>query len=292
MVKQSDWELLKTLYNNRSITKTARELYMTQPAVTKRLHQLEDYFHVHIAHRTASGLEFTEQGVRLAQFSEQMVRQYGEFQMQLHQETAEPSGKLHLAASNSLTRFVLPGLLGAYHKVHPKVEFEVTSAFSYQVSQLVNTRKTQIGFLRGEHPHSCCRVRLRQQQACVVSSSPFQLEDLPDMPRIDFRADPFTSATIDGWWYRHFSEAPNTAMTVGTGSTCFEMVRHGLGYGIFLSEDFIWDRTGLTILPLLDEDGLPLTRTDWMIYREQSMELDAVRSFVEFSKTYFSGEPV
>lgn len=82
------------------------------------------------------------------------------------------------------------------------------------------------------------------------------------------------------------------SMTVGTGSTCFEMVRHGLGYGIFLSEDFIWDRSGLTILPLLDEDGLPLTRTDWMIYREQSMELDVVRSFVEFSKDYFSGKPV
>ena len=59
LIRQSDWELLEYLYKTKSITKTAAALYMTQPAVTKRLQYIEEEFGVVIAQRGTGGLTFT-----------------------------------------------------------------------------------------------------------------------------------------------------------------------------------------------------------------------------------------
>ena len=54
-----DWEMLVKLYKWKSITKTAEELFMTQPALTKRLKQIEEEFGVSIALRSMGSLTAT-----------------------------------------------------------------------------------------------------------------------------------------------------------------------------------------------------------------------------------------
>ena len=76
-------------------------------------------------------------------------------------------------------------------------------------------------------------------------------------------------------------------MKVSSGSTCREMVRNGLGYAIFLSDDFIRDMPEFYRIPMTQADGGPVFRNDWMIYREESLQLELVRSFVEFAEKYY-----
>lgn len=292
IIRQSDWVLLTTLHQYKSITKTAEALFLTQPALTKRLQQLEEEFGVQIAQRTAGGLDFTVCGEYIVQYAANMLEEYDELKSTLHQAPGKVLGTLHIASCNSLARFVLPGLLGQFKEKYPHVEFEVSGAFSYQVSQMVNTHKAQIGFIRGEHPNSCCKKLIGRQQACVVFSRPFTLDELPSLPRIDFYSDQMATARIDSWWYDRFSIPPNIAMTVSSGSTCYEMVRHGLGYAIFLSTDFIRDRSGLTVIPLFDKQAQPIIRNDWMIYRKRSLELELVHSFISFSNHFFANSVI
>ena len=62
-----DWKILLELYKTKNITKAANRLYMTQPALTKRLKQIEAQFQVKIVMRTTKGVEFTEEGEYLSQ---------------------------------------------------------------------------------------------------------------------------------------------------------------------------------------------------------------------------------
>lgn len=286
-MRHSDWKLLYTLYRFKSITKAADSLYMTQPALTKRLKQIEDEFGVNIAQRSAKGLVFTAKGEYLAEYATRMLQEYRELEEAMKDHGENIFGTLHIGASGSMARFLLPNLLGQYKRDYPEVEFEVTSEFSYKISQRVNTRKDQIGFIRGEHANGCSKRLIRSQQACAVCWRPFTLEELPSLPRIDFYSDQQASARIDSWWFEHYSIPPKIAMTVQSGSTCCEMVRNGLGYAIFLSEDFINGKQGIYRIPLYDKKQTPVIRSDWMIYREESLQLDVVRSFVEFAKQYF-----
>ena len=167
------------------------------------------------------------------------------------------------------------------------MEFEVSTDYSFKVSQMVNTRKAQVGFLRGSHINSCEKVLIRTQQACAANAYPFQLEELPNMPRIDFYSDQSASTQIDTWWYEHFTQPPKIAMTVQSGTTCREMVKNGLGYAIFLSSDFISETPELYRIPLYNKQNQPVSRDDWMIYRKESLSQDVLQSFLSFSKDYF-----
>lgn len=102
------------------------------------------------------------------------------------------------------------------------------------------------------------------------------------MPRVDFYADQMSNDQIDHWWYENFSAAPNIAITVKSGSTCREMVRNGLGYAIFLTEDFIDGYDDLSKILIHSRNGDPIIRNDWMIYRRELMDLDVVASFVHY----------
>ena len=73
MIRQSDWMLLCSLYQYKSITKASEVLYMTQPAITKRLKQLESEFGIQIAQRNAKGLVFTSKGEYLAKYAQRML---------------------------------------------------------------------------------------------------------------------------------------------------------------------------------------------------------------------------
>jgi len=290
MIHQSDWELLCCLYKHKSITKAAKALYITQPAITKRLMQLEAEFGVTIAIRNSKGLLFTPDGEYLADHARRMVAEQAALERRFNRPSQELFGTLHIASCNSLARFVLPPLLGQFKKKHPKVEFSLISEFSHKVSQSVNTQKAHLGFLRGDHANGCQHIVIRRQQACAVCSRPFDLAELADMPRISFNTDQYVISQIDAWWYDHFRTAPNSAITVSSGDTCIEMVSNGLGYALLLAEDYIRGKDGLYKLPLFHRNGTPMIRTDWMIYREESLELDLVRAFVEHTKDFVQAE--
>lgn len=288
MIRQLDWELIYTLKQCLSITKTSEKLYMTQPAVTKRLHQLEEEFGTPLVFRTAKGVTFTTKGEYIADYAEKMVGQYNEFLSTVLEKKLDIRGTINIATCGSLARFLLPELLGNFKKLNPGIEYSLMSDYSFRVSQLVNTHVAQVGFIRGEHVNGCERISLGKNQAYALYSKPFVLEDLPSLPRIEFYKDQLVSSSIDAWWYKRYTSAPKIAMTVPSGSTCVEMVKNGLGYAIFLSSEFFNKDDGLYTLPLYASDGTPLIREDWLIYHEESMQLDYVNSFIDYAQNYIS----
>ncbi|RBN36768.1 LysR family transcriptional regulator, partial [Priestia megaterium] len=51
-----DWLILQVLYREKNITKAAKELFISQPALTHRLQQMEKEFHVQIVNRGRRGV--------------------------------------------------------------------------------------------------------------------------------------------------------------------------------------------------------------------------------------------
>ena len=64
-MKNTDWQILITLYDTHSMTKAAELLYMTQSALTKRVRLMEEEWNVEIVKRSSQGVSFTENGIYL-----------------------------------------------------------------------------------------------------------------------------------------------------------------------------------------------------------------------------------
>ena len=68
-MKNIDWMILKVLYEKRSMTQAAEALYMTQPALTKRIKSIEAEWGVEVVKRSSKGVLFTEEGKYLVKKS-------------------------------------------------------------------------------------------------------------------------------------------------------------------------------------------------------------------------------
>jgi DNA-binding transcriptional LysR family regulator len=68
-----DWVLLKTIAEERNITRAAEKLYISQPAITYRVRLLEREFAAKLLIRTPNGVILTPQGEHLLNYAKEML---------------------------------------------------------------------------------------------------------------------------------------------------------------------------------------------------------------------------
>lgn len=280
-----DWKLLVELHQYKSISKASETLFVSQPALTRRLKQIEEEFSTIITLRSSKGIVFTPQGERLVEYSRDMLKQYNQIVKSM--ETSENIvGTLRIASSLTQTQFFLPALLQEFSQLHPGVSFEVETNFSASCMKALNTHKVQIALFRGEHYGTFEKELLATHSAYIVYHQPFSLSDLPNMPYISFESDHSSTNIRESWWYDHFDTAPYTAMTTKNVNVCYEMVRHGLGYGIFLNSEIWAHNNDLCYQQLFYKNQQPVIRNDWIGYRKESLKLEPVSSFIRYTLKY------
>jgi DNA-binding transcriptional LysR family regulator len=61
-MRDLDWQIIATLHSERNITKVAELLFITQPALTKRIQQIENELGTALITRSTKGVAFTSEG--------------------------------------------------------------------------------------------------------------------------------------------------------------------------------------------------------------------------------------
>ncbi|MFP3121862.1 LysR family transcriptional regulator [Ectobacillus funiculus] len=276
-----DWEIIKILYEQKNITKTSQILFISQPALTNRLKQLEEELGVKIFNRGRRGVHFTPQGEYLAICAEEALAHYLKVQEKLSSMSDDVTGTLRIGVSNFFTKYKLPYILKLFQEQYPHVEFKVITGWSSQVFKAVYNQDVHIGFVRGDYNWGGHKHLLFEETMCIASTKEINLNNLPSLRRIDYKTDYILKSLVDNWWTQNYSQAPLTSIEVDQVDTCKEMVVNGLGYGILpsLILDGIKD---LHKIDLTDREGNPIVRRTWMYYHEESLEFNLVRAFVSF----------
>lgn len=276
-----DWLILHTLYKEKSITKAGQSLYIAQPTLTKRLKQIEKDLGVIIVHRGIRGVQFTPEGEYLAKRAEEMLITLREIKEDLKNFSHQVAGTLRLGVSNFFSKYKLPSLLRQFKEQYPQVDFQVETGFSQDVFNLVYNQDVHIGFVRGDYSWPDQKKLVLEEQLCIASKNKIDLNELPRLPRIDYRTDSLYKRLVDNWWAEHYTEPPSVAMVVDQGDTCKEMVINGLGYAIIPSM-FFENIEDIDKIYLTNKEGKPIIRKTWMFYHKEFLELNVVEAFVEF----------
>lgn len=278
---ERDWLVLQTLYNEKNITKAAQRLYISQPALTNRIQQLEKEFGVQIVNRGRRGVQFTPQGEYLATCAHDMLLSIQMMKENVQNMENNVAGTLRLGVSNFFTDYKLPNLLKLFKEQYPNIEFKVTTGFSSHIAQLIYQQDVHIGIVKGEYSWEDKKHLLLEETICIASKEKIDIQDLPRLPRIDYHADTHLKASVDHWWSENFTQPPLVSIEVTKADTCKKMVVNGLGYAILpsMSLDDVDDVYKYVIKM---KDGKPILRKTWMLYHEDSLKLNIVRAFVDF----------
>ena len=278
-----DWKILDVLYEQKNITKSAEVLFISQPALTKRVMQIEEHFGVKIVDRGIRGVQFTPQGEYLAHRAAEVLTLYREIKEDVSNMNDEIVGTLRIGVSNFFGKYKFPELIQRFTSQYPKVSFQVETGLSKDIFNLTYNHHVHVGFVRGDYSWPDQKYLLFNENIVIASKSKIEIEDLPNLPRIDFETDHLFKALVDNWWNQHFSKSPNILMKVDRGDTCREMVTRDIGYAI-MPNMFLQDVPDIHQIPIKSQDGMTLTRPTWMFYHESSLVQNVVTAFVQFIK--------
>ncbi|MET3699857.1 DNA-binding transcriptional LysR family regulator [Bacillus oleivorans] len=283
-MEDRDWLILKTIYEEKNMSKAAQVLHVSQPALTYRLQQLETEFNTKIVHRSNKGVEFTGQGEYLAKYAVDMLNKLRMTKEIVESMENKVQGTLRLGVSRNFARYNLPPLLSNFLTKYPDIKFHLITGFSSEITDLVYKEEFHIGIIRGNNNWKEQKLLLAQEPVCIVSKSEIDSNSLPALPRIHYETEPSLQSVINNWWEENFTQPPFITMRVDRIDTCKEMVKNGLGYAIVpkacLTEDDILYQINLTT-----RDQKEILRDTWVIYRNSSLELTMIRAFIDFIKS-------
>ena len=135
----NDRELLyvKTIAEERSISKAAARLYLSQPSLSQSVQRIERELGTKLFIRTASGLTLTYAGEKYYQLAARVLRMYGDFQQEVSDINHLRTGRVTFGITAYLATFVLPATLPAFREKCPNIEVIVVEKSSAELDRIL-----------------------------------------------------------------------------------------------------------------------------------------------------------
>ncbi|HEX4352508.1 MAG TPA: LysR family transcriptional regulator, partial [Polyangiales bacterium] len=104
-----------------SLTRAARELRVSQPAISKQLSDLEHDVKTPLVDRLPRGVRLTAAGEILFAHAQRMLQAERTAQQELRELRNLGRGKLAVGASTTIGSYLVPSVFGELHRLHPGV---------------------------------------------------------------------------------------------------------------------------------------------------------------------------
>jgi DNA-binding transcriptional LysR family regulator len=134
---------------NLSFTKASQELFISQPAITKHIQELESTYQVRLFDRLGNKITLTEAGKLLLQHSERILDDYKRLAYEMNLLHNAYTGELRLGASTTIAQYVLPPLLGSFIEKFPQVKLSLFNGNSRDVETALQEHRIDLGLVEG-----------------------------------------------------------------------------------------------------------------------------------------------
>ena len=148
MVNLELYRVFYTVAKCGSLTKAAEELYISQPAVSQAIKQLETQLGGKLFNRTHKGMELSDTGGKqIFSMVEQALKLFDEAESKYAELKDTATGIVRICASDTVaTHFLLP-YIKEYHERYPDVNLILQNGTSNETIELLKNNKGDIGFV-------------------------------------------------------------------------------------------------------------------------------------------------
>ena len=126
---------IKTIADEKSMTRAAQKLFVTQPSLSHCVMILEQQLGTRLFTRTAGGLVLTYAGEKYYRMACEVLRVYAAFESEINEERALSQGRVTVGITNYLATAHLPRMLPAFHREHPGIEVRICEETTDQVER-------------------------------------------------------------------------------------------------------------------------------------------------------------
>lgn len=168
-----NFELYKIFYmvaKNKSLSKTAEKLFVSQPAISQSIKQLEKLLDTPLFVRKNHGMELSAQGGKIIYDDvEKAVNLLDNIEKKLCVLKQKAVGKLRIGASETIFQYFLAEKIVEYNKMFPEIKIELISDVSPKIIELMKNDLCDIGFLN---------LPVQTDEDIVIKKSIYSLNDI------------------------------------------------------------------------------------------------------------------
>ncbi len=247
-------DLYKIFYyvaKNKNITKTANELMITQPGISKSIKNLEEQLGCSLFIRTKSGVILTDEGKIFYDQIKQAMEIIDNAEQRLLEMVNLEYGYLNIGVSNTLTKKYLLPYIEEFHNKYPSIKITIFTNPTFTLLQKL--RNGTIDFIILNMPYAipadCESYKLIDIQDCFIASDKYielkdkviPLNEISNYPLILISKGSNTRYALDNYCSK-LGFTLNPEMDLSSYSLVTEFAKIGMGVGIatkeFLDEEF------------------------------------------------------
>ena len=276
-----------------SFTRTAEQLFISQPAVSKHVGELESRYKTQLFVRRGSRLELTPAGETLLTCAERLAGDYRRMEYEMSLCASAVEGELRLGASTTIAQYLLPPILARFTTRFPGVRVSMMSGNSDQVEQALCGRSIDLGMVESLSRRQGLHYTLFRPDELVLVARPggkyarretVTPEELPRIPLVLRESGSGTLEVIAAALAARGIRLSQFDVTMRLGSTegIKAFVRNSDAMAI-LSVISVVDELRSGTLRIVDVDSLALTR-DFVFVHPEAEPARLVRQFVDFAR--------
>ena len=143
----SSYWIFYTVANAGNISKAAKELYISQPAISKSIQKLEESLNCKLFLRSSRGVLLTEEGSLLYDHVREAFESLSEGEEKLKRSIELGVGHLQIGVSTTLCKYLLLPYLKEFIHQNPHVNISIKCQSTYETLKLLDENKIDIGLI-------------------------------------------------------------------------------------------------------------------------------------------------
>jgi len=279
---------LAAVARHGSVTAAAKQLHLTQPAVTLQIQNLQTLAGIPLIQRTGDGMLLTDAGRDVIALSERIEAAIRDCETSIEMMTGKTAGRISIGAVSTAKYFV-PFMISGFSKLHPNVDITLSIGNRQEIGSALRGYDLDFAImgrppadidmdvhLIGDHPH------------VVIAPTAHRMARKPRIALTDLANETFLTrepgSGTRGLMEQLFATArmsPTIGMAMSSNETIKQAVIAGLGIA-FISAHTVATELDERRLVTLDVVGLPVVRQWFVLARKDKVLLPPARAMLEF----------
>lgn len=143
----SQYRIFYAVAKAGNISKAAKELYISQPAISKSISKLEDSLNTTLFTRNSRGVQLTEEGQVLFEHTQAAFEELNIGEQELKRIREFNLGHIRIGVSNTLCRFIMVTYLKGFIEKYPHIKITIESQSTTHTLTMLEQQRIDIGLV-------------------------------------------------------------------------------------------------------------------------------------------------
>lgn len=204
--------IFKIVAKHLSFTKAAEQLYISQPAISKAIKNLEQEYKTTLFIRKRNSIELTTEGKSFLIYTNKIIAIYAEMEEKFLHKNEEFPDFIDVGVSTTLSNYIIPKIIAKFRLQFPQTRFNIISNNSENIENLILNEDTDFGITEGStaNPKLQFEKFIKDEIVLVTNANNnsypkgiIDVETLKNIPIVEREKGSGTKVIIDSYLLNH-----------------------------------------------------------------------------------------